>query len=56
LVAEIPAATATAPGGWFRFPTNGSASNSSGGTDLRYWAIDTSLSGTVAICSWDIRN
>jgi hypothetical protein len=55
LVAEIPAATTTAPGGWFRFPTNGSASNGSGGTDLRYWQVDGANSGDVAICSWDVR-
>jgi hypothetical protein len=56
LVAEIPAATATAPGGWFRFPTNGSASNSSGGTDLRYWAVDSAVSGVTVLTSYDYRN
>lgn len=55
LVAEIPAGTATSPGGWFRFPTNGSSTTNSGGTDLRYWAVDSATSGVVALTSWDMK-
>lgn len=52
---EIPAGTSTAPGGWCRVPTNGAATNSSGGTDLRYFAIDGATSGTPFLVSWDVR-
>lgn len=53
---EIAAATSTSPGGWCRFPTNGSATNSSGGTDLRYYALDGAATGTPFLVSWDVRN
>jgi hypothetical protein len=55
-VCEIPAGSSTGPGGWCRVPTNGAATNSSGGTDLRYFAVDGATSGTPFLVSWDVRN
>jgi hypothetical protein len=54
-VCELAAGTASAPGGWCRLPTNGAATNSSGGTDLRYFAVDGATSGTPFLASWDVR-
>lgn len=54
-VCELAAGTSTSPGGWCRLPTNGSATNSSGGTDLRYFALDGATSGTPFLVSWDVR-
>lgn len=56
LVAELAPASATSPGGSFTFPSNGGATNQSSGFDLRYWCVDGSNSGDVAIVSWDLRN
>lgn len=54
-VAELAAATSTAPGQTFTFPSNGTATSSSSGFDVRYYCIDGSHTGDTVAVSWDVR-
>lgn len=55
LVAELYPATATAPGGSYSFPTNGAATSSEGGFDIRWYCVQGTSSDTVA-ASWTPRS
>lgn len=55
LVAELSPATTAAPGGSFSFPSNGSATTQSGGTDIRRFCLDGAQSGDTVVTSWDLR-
>lgn len=55
LVAELAAATTTAPGGAFTFPSNGSSATQASGFDVQFWCIDGSHTGDTVAVSWDVR-
>jgi len=51
-VAQLAAATMTAPGQAFTYPSNGTDATQQGGTDLRYWGLMGSASDQVlATCA-----
>lgn len=54
-VAVLAAATSTAPGGNFTFPSNNSSATQSGGFDVHFWCVQGST-GDTAIISYNQKN
>jgi hypothetical protein len=54
-VAQLGVGTSTTPGSSFTFPSNGTATSSSSGADLRLWGV-TGTTGDSVVASCDLRN
>ena len=53
-VAQLAPGTSTSPGQAFTFPSNSTATSSSGGFDLRFWAVQGSTGDSV-LATCDVR-
>lgn len=54
-VAELAAATSTAPGGAFTFPSNNTSTTDAGGFNVANWCLDGGTNGTQVAVSYDQR-
>jgi hypothetical protein len=54
-VAVLAAATATAPGGNFTFPSNNNAATQAGGVNVQNWCV-AGTTGDTAVISYNVNN